>query len=64
MSPMSALEHLAGIVALILFLWSAVLLWASWQVGHLFRLLAEERQELRRWKRLHALARRQNVQWQ
>jgi hypothetical protein len=53
-----------GIAAVILFIWSAVLAWASWQVGHLFRLLVEERRELRRWKRLHALAQRQNVQWQ
>jgi len=60
---MNYLAHLAGIVAVILFIWSAALVWASWQVGHLFRLLAEERRELRRWQRLHALAQRQNVQW-
>ena len=61
---MNHLAHLAGIVAVIFFIWSAVLVWASWQVGRLLRLLAEERRELRRWKRLHALAKAQNVQWQ
>jgi hypothetical protein len=58
------LEHLAGIAALILFLWSAVLLWATWRLRRLARELDTERQAVRRWKRLHALAQRQNVQWQ
>ena len=61
---MTALEHLAGIVALILFLWSAVLLWATWRLCLIMKELDAERQELRRWKRLHALARAQNVPWQ
>jgi hypothetical protein len=58
------LDHLSGIVAVILFAWTLVLLWASWQVSYLFRRLAEERRELRRWRRLHALAKAQNVGWQ
>jgi hypothetical protein len=61
---MSALEHLAGIVALILFLWSAVLLWATWRLCLIMKELDTERQAMRRWMRLHALARAQNVQWQ
>jgi cytochrome oxidase assembly protein ShyY1 len=64
MSPMSAIEHLAGIVALILFAWSTVLLWATWQLQRLAKELDAERQAVRRWKRLHTLAQRQNVQWQ
>jgi cytochrome oxidase assembly protein ShyY1 len=60
----SASEHLAGIVALILFAWSAALVWATWQLQRLAKKLDAERQAVRRWKRLHALAQRQNVQWQ
>jgi CHASE3 domain sensor protein len=58
------LEHLAGIVAVILFVWSVVLLWATWQLIRLARELDAERQAMRRWRRLHALAQRQNVGWQ
>jgi hypothetical protein len=58
------LDHLSGIAAVILFAWTLVLLWATWQLGYLFRRLAEERRELRRWRRLHALAKAQNVGWQ
>jgi CHASE3 domain sensor protein len=61
---MNALEHLAGITALILLLWSAVLLWATWRLHRLAREVEAQRQALRRWQRLHALAQRQNVQWQ
>jgi hypothetical protein len=57
-------DDMAGIVAVILFAWSAVLLWATWQLQRLAKDLDAERQAVRRWKRLHALARAQNVQWQ
>jgi hypothetical protein len=60
----NVLEHLAGIAALILLLWSAVLLWATWQIRGVAKELDAERQALRRWQRLHVLAQRQNVQWQ
>jgi hypothetical protein len=60
----NALEHLAEIAALILLLWSAVLLWATWQLGRLAKELDTERQELRRWQRLEHLAKGQNVKWQ
>ena len=56
-------EHLAGIVAVILFVWSAVLVWATWQIGVMVRSLAEERRELRRWKRLAAIYERQRQGW-
>jgi hypothetical protein len=58
------LEHLAGIAALILFAWSAILLWATWRLCLVMKELDAERTALRRWQRLHALAQRQNVQWQ
>lgn len=57
------IAHLAGIAAVILFVWSAVLLWASWQLGRIARLLAEERRELRRWKRLSELRDTQQREW-
>ena len=58
------LEHLAGIAALILFAWSVILLWATWRLCLVMKELDAERTALRRWQRLHALAQRQNVQWQ
>ncbi len=61
---MNALEHLAGITALILFIWSVVLLWATLRLGRLAKELDAERRAVRRWQRLHALAKAQNVQWQ
>lgn len=48
----SLLDHAIGILALIQLVWSVVLLWASWQIGHIVRSLAAERRELRRWKRM------------
>ena len=57
-------EHLAGITALILFIWSAVLVWASWQIGVMVRSIANERRELCRWKRLASLATRQRQTWE
>jgi hypothetical protein len=57
-------EHLAGIVAVVLFIWSAVLLWATWQVHRMIKELDAERRELRRYERLARLAKRQNGQWQ
>jgi hypothetical protein len=53
-----------GIVAMILFIWSVALVWATWQLHRLAKELDAEERELRRWKRLHALAQRQNVRWQ
>ena len=53
-----------GIAAVILFIWTLVLFWATWQLQRLAKELDTERQAMRRWKRLHALARAQNVRWQ
>jgi hypothetical protein len=61
---MSALEHLTEIAALILLLWSAVLLWATWRLHRLARAVEAQRQAVRRWQRLEHLAKGQNVQWQ
>jgi len=58
------IEHIFGIVSLILFVWSGVLVWATWQIGCMVRSLAEERRELRRWKRLAAIYERQRQPWQ
>jgi len=52
-------DDLSGPIALILFVWSAVLLWASWQLRAAAREVAEQRRELRRWQRLSALHERQ-----
>jgi hypothetical protein len=57
-------EEFLGVTAVILFLWSAILIWATWQLQKLARELDTEREELHRWKRLHALNQRQNTQWQ
>lgn len=57
-------DHLAGITSVILFIWSAVLLWASIKIRRIIRALAEERRELRRWKRMQNLRERQNQKWQ
>ena len=59
----SLFDHLCGIIAVILFVWSAALVWASWQVGHLLRILSEERRELRRWKRLQGIYDKQREPW-
>jgi hypothetical protein len=57
-------EVILGVAALILCLWSVALLWASWRIRAMIRSLAAERRELRRWKRLRDLHRRQNGKWQ
>ena len=57
-------DDMIGIAAVILFIWSVALVWATWQLQRLAKELDTERQAVRRWKRLHALARAQNVQWQ
>jgi len=51
-------------VIVILSVWSAVLLWASWQIGVMLRTLALERQELRRWLRLKNIYDGQRSRWQ
>jgi hypothetical protein len=55
--------QLGGLCALVLFIWSAVNIWASWYLGKVIRSLAEERRELRRWKRLSILRDRQERDW-
>jgi hypothetical protein len=60
----SVFEHLSGIVAVILFIWSAVLVWASWQLGRVMRSLAQERRQLRKWKRWLELSQIQQSKWQ
>lgn len=57
-------NHLSGILAVILFIWTTVLLWASWQIARMLRILAEERRELRRWKRLQGIYDKQREGWQ
>ena len=66
LAPMSEaiFEHLSGVISLILFVWSGVLIWASWQIGVMARALDKERRELRRWKRLELLRDRQRKDWQ
>ena len=61
--PDTLFDHLCGITAVILFIWSAVLVWASWQIGCMFRSLANERRELRRWKRLSRIYEKQREPW-
>ena len=58
------IDDFVGAAAAILFSWTMVLFWATWQLQRLAKELDTERQAMRRWKRLHALAQRQNVQWQ
>jgi hypothetical protein len=55
--------QLGGLCALILFVWSAVNIWASWSLSRIMRSLTEERRELRRWKRLSILRDRQQRDW-
>ena len=57
-------DHLCGIATVILCVWSAALVWASWQIGCIIRKLAEERRELRRWKRLQVIYDKQRQGWQ
>jgi len=57
-------DHLTGIVAVILFIWSTALVWATWQIRCMLRTLAEERKELRRWKRLQGIYDKQREGWQ
>jgi hypothetical protein len=60
----SLFDHVCGVTAVILFIWSAALVWASWQIGCIIRGLAEERRELRRWKRLQSIYDKQRQGWQ
>jgi len=57
-------DHACGTLGVILFIWSAVLLWASWQIRSMLRILAEERRELRRWRRLQGIFDSQRAKWQ
>lgn len=57
-------DHLADIVALILTLWSVVLVWASWQISLMIRSLARERRQLRAWKRISEISSTHNTRWQ
>jgi hypothetical protein len=57
-------DHVCGVTAVILFIWSAALVWASWQIGCIIRKLVEERRELRRWKRLQELGVKQRQPWE
>jgi hypothetical protein len=58
------IEHLAGITAVILCVWSAALIWASWRIGRMTRALARERREVRRWVRLKSVYDSQRSKWQ
>jgi len=60
----SIFDHICGTVAVILFVWSGTLVWASWQISRMLRILAEERKELRRWKRLQGIYDKQRQGWQ
>ena len=57
-------DEFVGAAAVVLFIWTLVLFWATWQLQRLAKELDTERQAVRRWKRLHALAKAQNIQWQ
>jgi len=57
-------DHVCGTLVVILFIWSGVLLWASWQIRSMLRTLSEERKELRRWKRLQGIFDSQRAKWQ
>ena len=59
----SIFDHLAGVTAVILFLWSAALLWATWQVRRALARLANERRELHRWRRLSRIYAKQREPW-
>jgi hypothetical protein len=56
-------EHLAAVAVLFLVLWSAVLLWASLVLRRALRMLIAERRELRRWKRLQGISKKQRQPW-
>lgn len=60
----SIFDHACGTLAVILFIWSGVLLWASWQIRCMLHILAQERRELRRWKRLQGIYDSQRAKWQ
>jgi len=51
------------IVEGILAFWTIILLWASWQLSRMIRLLSEQRRELRRWQRLTQLHDKQQRDW-
>ena len=62
--PDTLFDHLCGIATVILCVWSAALVWATWQIGCMARSIINERRELRRWKRLHALHEQQRRGWE
>jgi len=47
----------------ILFIWSAVNLWASWELLRAFHSILAERRDLRRWQRLSNIHDKQQRQW-
>jgi hypothetical protein len=51
-------------IVVILFIWSAVLVWASRALDKVARELDREREALSRWTRIRKVAERQNVKWQ
>jgi len=57
-------DHIGGVLAVILFIWSGVLLWGTLEVARMIRELGEERRELRRWKRLQGIYDSQRSKWQ
>jgi len=56
-------DELTGLAAVILCVWTAVLLLYSLQLRRVARLLAQERHELREWRRISALHDRQKDKW-
>jgi hypothetical protein len=52
------------LTALILFIWSAVLVWASCQLYRATRKLDRARETLERWTRMRKLFDEQNSKWQ
>jgi hypothetical protein len=55
------IEYCVQIVTAIFFIWSIVLLWASWR---LWECAKEERRSIERWKRLRRVAESQRSRWQ
>jgi len=52
---MEILSNLEIVATFVLFIWSAVLVWGSWQIHVMARQLLKERRELRRWERLKGI---------
>jgi hypothetical protein len=51
-------------IVVILFIWSAVLVWASRAIHKAARELDRERESLLRWSRLRRVAEQQHYKWQ